>query len=134
MKKLIYLSSIGLTIVLLIFLVFSEEQYYIPKPKAKIKIELPLGLTSFFEDHLVKFKYSNSAYLEKNDNIYSLKYPLYDSEIVFFVKEITDLDMHIYNFQNKIIIHEKIFVIMIIMILMIIMIDHHDITYNHDVS
>tara|TARA_Y100001968_G_C19288806_1_gene683133 strand:+ start:69 stop:644 length:576 start_codon:yes stop_codon:yes gene_type:complete len=107
MKRLIYISSIGLIIVILIYFVFGDEQYYIPKPKAKIKIELPLALTSNFEDDLVRFHYSNSACLEKKDNVYSIKYPLYESEIIFFVKEITDLDLHIYNFQNKIIIHEK---------------------------
>ena len=110
MKRLIYFSSISLTIFLiyLIFpLIFPKEKYYIPKPKAKIKIELPLDLTSVFEDDVVRFQYSNSAYIEKKDNTYSIKYSLYESEILFFVKEITDLDLHIYNFQNKIIIHEK---------------------------
>ncbi|MBT4217405.1 MAG: hypothetical protein HOE25_02415, partial [Flavobacteriales bacterium] len=68
MRSLIYIL-VGLTIVLYIFSCNSEE-YYIPKPKAKIKIELPSQVTSIFEDDIITFSYSNSAVLEKNDNIY----------------------------------------------------------------
>ena len=105
MKRLVYIF-VGL-IVVLSYLLFPSEEYYIPKPKAKIKIELPSELTSVFEDDIIIFSYSNSAVVEKNDNIYSMRYPSYNSEIVFFVNEITDLDLEIYNFENEIMVHEK---------------------------
>ena len=84
-----------------------QEEYYIPKPKAKIKIKLPSEETSIYVDDIVEFSYSNDAVVEKNDNIYSIKYPLYNSEIILLVKEIIDLDIDIYNFENRITVHEK---------------------------
>ena len=105
MKKLIYIV-VGLIIVVSVFSC-NPEEYYIPKPKAKIKIELPSEVTSVFENDIITFNYSNSAVVEKNDNIYRIKYPLYNSEIGFFVKEIIDLDVDIYNFENEITVHEK---------------------------
>ena len=106
MNRLVYIF-VGLLVVLFIYLFLPSEEYYIPKPKAKIKIELPSEVTSVFEDDIIIFSYSNSAVVEKNDNIYSIKYPLYNSEIRFFVKEIIDLDLEIYNFENEITVHEK---------------------------
>jgi len=84
-----------------------QEEYYIPKPKAKIKIKLPSEETSIYVDDIITFSYSNDAVVEKNDNIYSVKYLLYNSEIIFLVKEIIDLDIDIYNFENRIMVHEK---------------------------
>ena len=106
MKKLIYIF-IGLLIVLSIYLLLPSKEYYIPKPKAEIKIELPSEVTSVFEDEIITFSYSNSAVVEKNDNIYKVKYVSCNSEIVFLVKEIIDLDLEIYNFENEIMVHEK---------------------------
>ena len=105
MRRLIYIV-VGLTIVLYVFSCNSEE-YYIPKPKAKIKIELPSQVTFVFEDDIIRFSYSNSAVLEKDDNVYKIKYDSYNSDIVFSVKEIIDLDLDVYNFENKITVHEK---------------------------
>ena len=105
MRRIIYIV-VGLTIVLYIFSCNSEE-YYIPKPKAKIKIELPSQVTSVFEDDIITFNYSNSAVVEKDDNVYKIKYDSYNSDIVFSVKEIIDLDLDVYNFENKITVHEK---------------------------
>jgi len=105
MRRLIYIV-VGLTIVLYVFSCNSEE-YYIPKPKAKIKIELPSRVNSIFEDDIITFSYSNSAVLEKDDNVYKIKYDSYNSDIVFSVKEIIDLDLDVYNFENKITVHEK---------------------------
>ena len=59
MRRLVYIV-LGLTIVLYVFSCNSEE-YYIPKLKAKIKIELPSQVTSVFEDYIITFSYSNSA-------------------------------------------------------------------------
>ena len=84
-----------------------SDDYYIPKPKAKIKIGLPSEVTSVFEDDIIIFSYSNSAVVEKKDNIYSIKYPSYNAEIGFFVKEMVDLDIEIYNFEKEITVHEK---------------------------
>ena len=105
MRRLIYIV-VGLTIVLYVFSCNSEE-YYIPKPKAKIKIELPSQVNSIFEDDIITFSYSNSAVLEKDDNVYKIKYDSYNSDIVFSVKEIIDLDLDVYNFENEITVHEK---------------------------
>ena len=106
MKRLVYIF-VGLLVVLSIYLFLPSEEYYIPKPKAKIKIELPSEVTSVFEDDIITFHYSNSAVVKKNDNIYRVKYTSYNSEIVFFVKEMVDLDIEIYNFEKEITVHEK---------------------------
>jgi gliding motility-associated lipoprotein GldH len=84
-----------------------QEEYYIPKPKAKIKIKLPSEETSIYVDDIIRFSYSNSAVLEKDDNVYKIKYDSYNSDIIFSVKEIIDLDLDVYNFENKITVHEK---------------------------
>ena len=105
MRRIIYIVM-GLTIVRCLFSCNSEE-YYIPKPKAKIKIELPSQDYSVFEDDIITFSHSNSAVLEKDDNIYKIKYDSYNSGIVFSVNEIIDLDLDVYNFENKIKVHEK---------------------------
>ena len=115
MKRLVYIF-VGLIVVLFTYLLLATEEYYMPiateeyympKPKAKIKIELPLKITSVFKDDIITFSYSNSAVAEKKDNIYSIKYPSYNSEISFFVKEIIDLDKDISNFHKKVMVHER---------------------------
>ena len=68
MKRLVYIF-VGLLVVLSIYFLLPSEEYYIPKPKAKIKIELPSEVTSVFEDDIITFHYSNSAVVKKNDNI-----------------------------------------------------------------
>ena len=103
MKRLVYIF-VGLIVVLFTYLLLATEEYYMPKPKAKIKIELPLKITSVFKDDIITFSYSNSAVAEKKDNIYSIKYPSYNSEISFFVKEIIDLDKDISNFHKKVMV------------------------------
>jgi len=106
MKRLVYIFVV-LIVVLFTYLLLATEEYYMPKPKAKIKIELPLKITSVFKDDIITFSYSNSAVAEKKDNIYSIKYPSYNSEISFFVKEIIDLDKDISNFHKKVMVHER---------------------------
>jgi len=106
MKRLVYVF-IGLILILSIYLLLPAEVYYIPKPKAKIKIELPSEVTSIFENDIITFCYSNSAVVEKNNNTYRIKYTLYNSEIIFEVTETIDLDLEIYHFQNEIMVHEK---------------------------
>ena len=40
---------------------FADTEYYIPKPKAKLKIDLPLSSTSIYKTDIFIFEYSNSA-------------------------------------------------------------------------
>ena len=105
MKRLIYIV-VGLTIVLYLFSC-NPEEYYIPKPKAKIKIELPSQVNSVFEDDIITFSYSNSAVLEKNDNIYRIKYLSYNSDIVFVVDSTSDFQRNKFFFENKVNKHRK---------------------------
>ena len=101
MKRLVYIF-VGLLVVLSIYLFLPSEEYYIPKPKAKIKIELPSDVTSVFEDDIIIFSYSNSAVVEKKDNIYSIKYPSYNAEIVFSVALTSDFQRNQFFFQNQV--------------------------------
>jgi gliding motility-associated lipoprotein GldH len=84
-----------------------QEEYYIPKPKAKIKIKLPSEETSIYVDDIVEFSYSNDAVVEKNDNIYSIKYPSYNAEIVFSVALTSDFQRNQFFFQNQVNQHRK---------------------------
>ena len=106
MKRLVYIF-VGLLVVLSIYLLLPSEEYYISKPKAQIKIELPSELTSVFEDEIITFSYSNSAVVEKNDNIYSIKYSLYNAEIVFSVDLTSDFQRNQFFFQNQVNQHRK---------------------------
>tara|TARA_B110000014_G_C19804379_1_gene417734 strand:+ start:14 stop:586 length:573 start_codon:yes stop_codon:yes gene_type:complete len=106
MKRLVYIF-VGLLVVLSIYLFLPSEEYYIPKPKAKIKIELPSDVTSVFEDDIIIFSYSNSAVVEKKDNIYSIKYPSYNAEIVFSVALTSDFQRNQFFFQNQVNQHRK---------------------------
>ena len=54
MKRLVYIF-VGLLVVLSIYLLLPSEEYYIPKPKAQIKIELPSEVTSVFEEYIIIF-------------------------------------------------------------------------------
>ena len=101
MKRLVYIF-VGLLVVLSIYFLLPSKEYYIPKPKAQIKIELPSEVTSVFEDDIIIFSYSNSAVVEKNDNIYSIKYSSYNAEIVFSVALTSDFQRNQFFFQNQV--------------------------------
>ena len=106
MKKLIYLFS-SFVIILGFYFFFSSEEYYIPKPLALIKTELPDPTTSSFEDKKISFRYSNSSHVIVRNNSYKIIYPNYFSDIYFKLKSSTDLDLELYNFENSISVHEK---------------------------
>ena len=106
MRKLIYLFSL-FVLILVFYFFFSSEEYYIPKPKALIKIELPDAKTSLFEDKKISFRYSNSSHVIVRNNFYKIIYPNYFSDIYFKLKSSTDLDLELYNFENSISVHEK---------------------------
>ena len=56
MKRLVYIF-VGLLVVLSIYILLPSEEYYIPKTKAKIKIELPSEVTTVFKDDIITFSY-----------------------------------------------------------------------------
>ena len=87
MRKLIYLFSL-FVLILVFYFFFSSEEYYIPKPKALIKIELPDAKTSSFEDKKISFRYSNSSHVIVRDNFYKIIYPNYFSDIYFNLHDI----------------------------------------------
>ena len=106
MKKLIVVILI-LFLVLSYYFYLKKQDYYIPKPEALIKIELPDNNTSLFSDEKISFKYSNSSNVKIKDNFYSLEYPDYSSSISFKISPLLDLDLELYNFENSILVHEK---------------------------
>ena len=106
MKKIIYLFS-SIILISGFFFFVSFDEYYIPKPKALIKIELPDSKTSSFEDKKISFRYSDSSYVTVKNNSYKIIYPNYFSDIYFKVKSSTDIDLELYNFENSISVHEK---------------------------
>ena len=56
MKRLAYIF-VGLLGALSIYLLLPSEEYYMPKPKAKIKIKLLSEVTSVFEDDIIIFSF-----------------------------------------------------------------------------
>ena len=87
MRKIIYIF-VGLSIVLYIFSC-NPEEYYIPKPKAQIKIKLPSEETSVYVDDIMTFNYSKSAFInKKGENLFSIVYPDYDASINISIKPI----------------------------------------------
>ena len=106
MKKLIVILFILILVVSLYFYVTTQE-YYIPKPEALVKIELPDSKTSVFTDEKISFKYSNSSIVKIKDNFYSLYYPGYLSSISFKINPLLDFNLELYNFENTILVHEK---------------------------
>ncbi len=106
MKKLIIVFFILFLIVSLYFFE-TKQEYYIPKPEALVKIELPDSSTSQYTDEKISFKYSNSTSVKLKDNFYSLNYPQYSSCISFKINPLVDIDLELYNFENSISVHEK---------------------------
>ena len=106
MKKYILIISLIL-ISLHAYNIFTSNEYYIPKPKAKLKIDLPLSSTSTYKTDVFVFEYSNSAIVHHTDNKVELSYPAYSASIIVNLKEFSDLDLEIYNFENSISVHEK---------------------------
>lgn len=106
MKKLI----VGLFILFLVisfYFYVRKNEYYIPKPEALVKIELPESRTSIYTDEKISFKYSNSSSVNLKDNFYSLNYPQYLSTISFKLTPLLDFDLELYNFENSISVHER---------------------------
>ncbi|MAO72296.1 MAG: hypothetical protein CMD02_07330 [Flavobacteriales bacterium] len=106
MKKLIVVLFI-LILVLSLFFYKKKYEYYIPKPEALVKIELPDSRISLFKDEKISFNYSNSSVVSVKDNFYSIEYPDYSSSISFRISPLLDFDLELYNFENSISIHEK---------------------------
>ena len=106
MKKLIIILFIFFLVISL-YLYVTKHEYYIPKPEALVKIELPESRTSIYTDEKISFKYSNSTSVKLKDNFYSLNYPQYSSSISFKITPLLDYDLELYNFENSISVHEK---------------------------
>ena len=92
---------------IVIYMFFPSSEYYIPKPKALIKINLPLQNTTHFSDEFLSFNYSNSANLQYKESRYSLIYPNYQSEINFYISTFDTLDNRIAVFYNNNILPHK---------------------------
>lgn len=87
---------------------FIQNEYYIPKPEALIKINSPSEELALFKNDICVFYYSLSSVVKENtNNSLSIIYPEYYSRIDFFIKDLEDLSLEIYNFQNSITVHEN---------------------------
>jgi gliding motility-associated lipoprotein GldD len=106
MKKVV-LVLVFIFISISVYLYFQKEEYYIPKPKAMLKMDLPDNNFSIFSDDKIHFNVSNSAIVNQSDISYSILYHDYESKIYFSVKNLDNLDLEIYNFENSISVHEK---------------------------
>ncbi len=72
-----------------------QEEYYIPKPKAQIKIKLPSEETSIYVDDIITFNYSKSAFIDKeSQDTFSIVYPDYDAYIHLKVNSINQSVEH----------------------------------------
>ena len=106
MKKIaIFLSVIFISINLYLFI--PKVDYYIPKPIAKLKIDLLSSEQNPFSDHIVLFKHSKPSSVIVEKNTYKIDYPTFDATINFNLKKFKDLNTEIYNFENSIVVHEK---------------------------
>ena len=106
MRKLVFIFSFVLIFIGLYYY-FSDGEYYIPKPKALIKINVPDNNSELYSDSKLSFRYSKSANVSIKQNIYSVNFPDYQSRIYFTINNLTDLDLEIYNFENSISVHEN---------------------------
>ena len=106
MRKVVFVLSFVL-ILIGSYYYFNNGEYYIPKPKALVKLSLPDNNTELFYDNKLSFRYSKSANITTKQNTYSVNFPDYKSRIYFNIKDLTDLDLEIYNFENSISVHEK---------------------------
>ena len=106
MRKVVFILSFVLILIGL-YSYFSKGEYYIPKPKALIKINLPDNNSELYSDNKLSFRYSKSANVSTKQNTYSVNFPDYQSRIYFNINNLTDLDLEIYNFENSISVHEN---------------------------
>ena len=106
MRKVVFVLSFVLLLIGIYFY-YSIREYYIPKPRALIKINLPDNNSESYSDKKVSFRYSKSANVSTQKNTYSLNFPDYQSRIYFNVNDLIDLDLEIYNFENSISVHEN---------------------------
>jgi len=107
MKKLIYII-VGIAIILGVYFLFpTTEEYYIPKPEALLKINLPdSNSTSYTIDNFT-FSHSNSANVFTNDSInYSVYYPDYNAKIKFYHTLSLNLEVDRFYFEKEINVHE----------------------------
>ncbi|MBT5858794.1 MAG: hypothetical protein HOH88_02895, partial [Flavobacteriales bacterium] len=94
MKKIaIFLSVIFISISLYLFI--QKEDYYIPKPKAKIKIDLLSSDQNSFSDDMVLFKHSKPSSVIVNKDTYKIDYLTFDATINFKIKNFEDLNTEI---------------------------------------
>ena len=97
-----------LLILVIIFSCNTRDQYYIQKPRALVKIALPLTSTNCFENEFFKSYYSQSSKINIVDSLsYSISYDLYNSNIYFRLQKVVNLDRHMIDFEKMISIHEK---------------------------
>ena len=100
---------VGITIILgVYFLLPTTEEYYIPKPEALLKINLPdSNSTSYTIDNFT-FSHSNSANVFTNDSInYSVYYPDYNAKIKFYHILSLNLEVDRFYFEKEINVHEN---------------------------
>lgn len=110
-RKTRYIVTAILTLGTILFTLYvyskSKGEYYIPKPKALLKINLPDNNSALYSDKKLSFRYSKSAHVSTKKNTYSVNFLDYHSRIYFTINDLTDLDLEIYNFENSISVHEK---------------------------
>ncbi len=106
MRKVVIILSF-VVILIGLYSYFSNGEYYIPKPKALIKINLPDNNSELYSDNKLSFRYSKSANITTKQNAYSVNFNDYKSRIYFNINDLTDLDLEIYKFENSISVHEK---------------------------
>ena len=94
MKKIaIFLSVIFISISLYLFI--QKEDYYIPKPLAKLKIDLLSSDQNSFSDDMVLFKHSKPSSVIVNKDTYKIDYLTFDATINFNLKNFKDLNTEI---------------------------------------
>jgi len=121
MKKLTYIF-VGIAVILGVYFLFSidnslkkiksllfpQQEYYIPKPEALLKINLPDSNSTFHAIDNFTFSHSNSAVVLSDDNVnYSIYYPDYDAKIKFYHALSLNLEVDRFYFEKEVNVHEN---------------------------
>ena len=95
-RKTRYIVTAILTLGTILFTLYvyskSKGEYYIPKPKALLKINLPDNNSALYSDKKLSFRYSKSAHVSTKKNTYSVNFLDYHSRIYFTINDLTDLE------------------------------------------
>ena len=90
MRKVVFILSL---ILIGLYSYFINGEYYIPKPKALIKINLPDNNSELYSDNKLSFRYSKSANITTKQNAYSVNFNDYKSRIYFNINDLIDLGL-----------------------------------------